>query len=88
MILIPEDLHTGADVPGFALTQTAGPDDLLDFFHGSLCQCFYIGIFCIKILNDYIYSCVCTLGGQPDAYQQLPGLIIVQGTLGQGILFL
>src|SRR5699024_1053328 len=38
LILIPDDLHTGADVSGLALPQAAGPDDLLDLFHRSICQ--------------------------------------------------
>ena len=87
VVFIPQNPHTGADVPGLAAAQAAGLDDGLDLFGGGLGQSLHTGIFGKQFLGDHIHPGVGALGRQPHPHQQLPGLFIVQSALRQRIHF-
>ena len=86
-ILIGDNFHAGYNVPGFAPPQAAGADYLL---HGILpggCQSGRGGIFGKQVLHHHIHPGVGALGGQAHLHQQLPGVVIVQGAVGQRVFF-
>ena len=73
-------MHTGADIPGLALSQAAGLDNCLNILRLRLRQGLHIRIFRVEIFHYDIYPCIRTLRRQPDADQKFPCLIIIQRT--------
>ena len=67
-VLIPQHLHTGADVSGLTLSQTAGPDDFLNFFHRCLRQGIHIRKLFIECRNHLIDPLIGALGRQTHAH--------------------
>ena len=60
-VLVPQDLHTGADVPGLAVSQSAGLHDGLDRIGIRLGQGLHIGEFLIQLFHYHVDPGVCAL---------------------------
>ena len=86
-VLVAQHLHTGADVPRLAVSQTARLHNRLDVFHRGIRQCRHIWIFLKQSLDYHIDTRIGTLRRQTDTDQQLPRLIVVQRTTRIRIFF-
>ena len=87
IILFMKDSHTCTDVPGFASAKSTRPDDLLDLLRLCSRQRCHIRILRIKLLYNYVNSCICTLRCKTDTHKQFPCLIIIQCTACIRIFF-
>ena len=87
MILLVEDTHARADVTGFTFSQAAGADNCFNILRFGSCQCGNIRIFCVEILDNNIDAGIGTLCCQTDAYQKLPGIVVIQSAVCVRIFF-
>ena len=87
VILIPENFHTGTDIPRLTLSKSAGSYNLLNVIYLCLCQGIHIRILGIKLFYHNIYPCIRTLRRQADTDQKLPCLVIIKGTACIRIFF-
>ena len=78
VVFIPQYPHTGRDIPGLAAAQPTGLDNGFNLLGLCRSQCCYIGIFCKQVLYHNVHPGIGALGRQPDADQQLPGVVIIQ----------
>lgn len=82
MILLVQNLHAGADVPGLGVPKTAGTDNRLNFLWRGGSKCSDIWKFPEEVLHHDIDPGIGALRSKPHTDEKLPGVPIVQGAFG------
>ena len=83
--VVPQAAHAKADVPCLGAAQSAGLYDGFDLLRLGSGQCLHTGIFGEQILAHHVHPGIGALSGQAYLYQQLPGMVVIQGAFRDGI---
>ena len=82
VILLVEYRHAGMDVAGFRFAKAAGADNRFNRFGRGFSKGSNGRKRLQKVNHDDVDSGIGALGGEPHADEKLPGILIIQRTLG------